>query len=234
MKSALSLITLVAMVAFSVSVVAQESTTETKACSKCPSQKSTVATAAQEDGQCCPVGKAMAKLPKMTYKVGTETVCCSESAKALAEKHKSPIHFVVGDKTFEEKEKAYVSLVEQTESAVASFLKPSKCAASGTHTVAGKSCGCPMQAEQMAKKVKTATEKLTMTYVVGKESCGCAVKAGELAKKTGEKMTYKVGETSTCCSLEARLNLAHAKYKAAVKALAAKPATDKAAAKSGT
>ena len=54
----------------------------------------------------------MAKLPKMTYRVGTEDLCCSESAAKLAEKEKTDVHFVVGEKVFDDKTEAYTALVE--------------------------------------------------------------------------------------------------------------------------
>ena len=95
-------------VAFACSIAAaqeKECSNCPSACSKCPSSE-TVATGAQEKSCCggCAVAKAMKNLPAMTYKVGTEATCCSESASALAKKHDKPIHYVVGEKTFESKE----------------------------------------------------------------------------------------------------------------------------------
>lgn len=168
----------------------------------------------------CPIAAAMEKLPKMTYRVGTEDTCCAKSAAALAEKNSAPIHFVVAEKVFEDKTEAYTSLVEATESMVNDFVTPSSCSKSGTHTVAGKSCKCEAQACKNAELVKTAVEGIKMTYTVGEKSCNCPHEAGSLAKDSGEKMTYVVGEESTCCNMTARLTLAKAKYRAAVKALA--------------
>jgi len=175
----------------------------------------------------CPVTAAMAKLPKMTYRVGTENTCCSESAAKLAKDNKAPIHFVVGEKVFEDKTEAYTSLVEQTETMVSKFVTPSKCDASGTHTVAGKSCKCSVEAGKNAEMVSTAIKDIKMTYAVGEKSCNCPNEAGSLAKSSGKEMTYVIGEEKTCCNMTARLTLAKAKYKAAVQALAA---ADKAAA----
>ena len=79
----------------------------------------------------------MKNLPAMTYKVGTEATCCSESASALAKKHDKPIHYVVGEKTFESKEKAYTALVESTEKFVDAFVTPKKCDKSGKTSIAG-------------------------------------------------------------------------------------------------
>ena len=233
MKALVNIVALLALVVFSANVVAQETSDEAKCAKKeCPAKTSTVAADDTKSCQACPVSAAMAKLPKMTYAVGEESACCADSAKAMAEKTKQPVKFVVGEKKFDDKEKAFVSLVEQTEAHVNTFITPAKCEASGTHTVAGKSCSCPGEAAKNAELVKTAVQKIKMTYVVGKESCSCAVMAGEMAKKAGEKVNFKVGEDdATCCSMTARLNLARAKYKAAVQALAA---AEKAAEKTET
>jgi len=214
-----------------VATVAQE---EGKSCSQCPSQ-SAVATVAKEEGETCsqcPVAKAMANLPKMTYKVGKESTCCDKSAAAIAKKSEKPIHFVVGEKTFEKKDKAYVALVESTEAYVTKFTTACKCEKSGKTTIAGTSCGCPVDAGKKTELVKTAIKDMKISYKVGKETTCCSQSASELVKKSGEKMTYVVAGKETCCNLEARLNLAHAKYAAAVKAMAstekkAAPATEK-------
>ena len=238
MKNILSL-SLLAVAALFVSVAGAQEETKSETCDKCPVTKLATSIAGDctgktcASGECkgCPVTAAMAKLPKMTYRVGTENICCSESAAKMAEEKKSPLHYVVGEKVFEDKTEAYTSLVEQTETMVSEFITPSKCAKSGTHTVAGKSCKCEVQAGKNAQLVSTAVKDIKMTYAVGEKACNCPHEAGAIAKKSGEKMTYVVGEESTCCNMTARLTLAKAKYKAAVKALAA---TEKAAVKTET
>ncbi len=190
----------------------------------CKSADGAVSTLAQEDGKCsaqCPVETAMAALPKMTYKVGTESACCDKAAAALAESNKKPIQFVVGEKSFENKELAFTALVESTESFVNDFVTPKKCEASGATSIAGTSCQCPVEAGQKAELVNAAIKDIKMSYKVGKETTCCDKSAAELVKTTGEKMTYVVNGEETCCSLTARLNLAKAKYAAAVKVLAA-------------
>ncbi len=172
------------------------------------------------EGQ-CPVAAAMNELPKMTYKVGEEATCCSESAAALAKKHDMPVHFVVGEETFEAKEAAFTSLVEQTEAYVNAFITPCSCEVSGTTKIAGKACNCPVEAGKRTELVKAAAEKVHMTYMVGEKACNCPNQAAALAKANNEEKVFVVGEAKTCCEMTARLNLAHAKYKAAVEALAA-------------
>ncbi len=213
-----SSICLALLVALFASVsVAQETATEGKTCTQCPSSK---AMASSQECSGCPVSAAMAKLPKMTYKVGDEATCCSESAAALAKEHSKPIHFVVADKTFEDKQKAYTALVETTEKFVNAFVTPAKCEKSGKTSIAGKSCGCPVEAGKHAELVKKAVGEVKMTYVVGEEKCNCPTQAKAMAKDSDAKTTYVVAGKETCCNLEARLNLAKAKYAAAVKALA--------------
>lgn len=245
MKNVLTFSMLAVAMLFVSSVSAQEAAqAEKKACDKCEKtavSELNVAAAKCTGEKCesaccsgCPVTAAMAKLPKMTYRVGTENTCCSESAAKLAEEKKTTLHYVVGENVFEDKTKAYTSLVEQTESMVNDFVTPKSCATSGTHTVAGKSCKCSVQAGKTAELVKTAIKDIKMTYAVGEKSCNCPNEAGSLAKTSGKDMTYVVGEEKTCCNMTARLTLAKAKYKAAVQALAAADAKTKAATATAT
>ena len=232
MKNVLTFSMLAVAVLFVSTVSAQEGAqAEKKCCDKCDKtavSKLDVAATKCSGEDCassccqgCPVTAAMAKLPKMTYRVGTENTCCAESAAKLAEQNTTAVHFVVGEKVFEDKTKAYTSLVEQTESMVNAFVTPSCCSTSGTHTVAGKSCKCEVQGKANAELVKTAIKDIKMTYAVGEKSCNCPNEAGSLAKTSGKEMTYVVGEEKTCCNMTARLTLAKAKYKAAVQAIVA-------------
>ncbi|MDP1562286.1 MAG: hypothetical protein Q8M16_12980 [Pirellulaceae bacterium] len=182
---------------------------------KCPSQCAA-----------CPVSAAMAKLPKMTFAVGTEKTCCSEQAKALAEQHKAPIQYVVAEKSFDCPTAAMTALVEETESFVTAFTSPKKCEASGNTTIAGHAVACPVEAEKQTVLVSTAIENIKMEYEVAGVKANCSSCAATQAKEKSAPIEYVVGEQKTTCQLTARLNLAHAKYKAAVQSLvAAAPAT---------
>jgi len=210
---------------------AQEGTTKTSGekCANCPTSgqcphaaATLTSTGTQEEGctECATMTAAMAKLPKMTYKVGDESTCCNESATALAKEHAQPIHFVVAEKSYEDKTKAYTALVSHTEEFVNQFVTPHKCETSGQTTLAGHSCACPVTSAKYADEVKAAVTAVTMTYKVGKESCGCPTQAADMASKTeGAKVEYVVGEQCTSCEMTARMNLAQAKYKAAVAAI---------------
>jgi hypothetical protein len=224
-------IVLLAVVAMTAISLAQESETTkanaspAKAC-KCCTVSTDVASdgALASDQNCegeCPVAAAMAELPKMTYTVGTESTCCSHSAAELATSSGNPIHYVVADKTYEDKTEAFTALVESTESFVNAFVTPAQCEKSGTTTVAGKSCGCPVEAGKRAELVSTAISEIKMTYKVGDEEACCPNSAAAMAKATGAETHYLVNGEETSCNLTARLKLATAKYAAAVKAISA-------------
>lgn len=179
------------------------------------------------DGE-CPISKAMASLPAMSYQVGSEKTCCSESAAKLAEASNEAIHFVVAEKVYQDKTEAMTALVEKTEAMVEEFITPCKCETSGKTTIAGETCSCPVQGEQNVALVKAAVEAVNVSYKVGDESCNCPMKAKELAANSDSEMTYVVNGEETCCSMTARLQTARAKYKAAVEAMVS--ASSKAAA----
>jgi len=215
MKQMILAIGLVALL-FANSAFAQE-----KCEGKCPATTAT-SIASDDDkagtGQ-CPIEAAMEKLPAIAYKVGDEAACCANSAAAMAKKSGKPVHYVVVDKTFDNEQAAFTSLVEQTEKFVADFTTPAKCEVSGKVSIGGKSCDCPIKAEETTNLVKSAVEHVAMTYAVGKETCNCPVQAKEMALKSKEKVVYIVNGEKTECEMTARLNLARAKYKAAVDAL---------------
>ena len=182
----------------------------------------------------CPVSKAMAGLPKMSYEVAGEATCCSASAASLAESKSAPIQYVVGEDKFETKEAAYTSLIEKTEAMVEEFVTPCKCEVSGTTTIAGTKCNCPVKAGETAELVKNAVEAVQISYEVGGEACSCSTKAAEMAKEGGVEKMFVVDGEKTSCEMTAKLNLARAKYKAAVAAMVAQSQPAEAAATSGT
>ncbi len=176
-----------------------------------------------ESGTCPVSGEvdaALAKLPQMTFLVGDQETTCSRSAGTMAEAAGKPVQYKVGDQAFDTKEEAFTTLVTRTEEMVSKFTTPSTCKVSGKTTIAGKSCNCPIEAGTMAKKVQAATQLVSMKYQVGDETCSCPNSAAAMAKKAGVKTTFVVDGTETQCEMTARLALARAKYKAAVKALA--------------
>ena len=168
----------------------------------------------------CPIETAMAALPKLTYLVGKEATCCSQTAAKLAKEQNTNVKFVVANKTFEDQGKATLALTEETEKFLTAFTTTSECKVSGKFTVAGKELCCSVMAGERAELAKNAMKKVEMAYLVGDEKCSCPNQAAALAKETGKDKVFLVAGQKTCCSVDARLKLAQAKYKAAVEALA--------------
>ena len=177
----------------------------------------------------------MAKLPKISYAVGEKKSGCPDAAAKIAKDSGGHIHFCVGDTEYDSKSEAQEALLTATERFVASFTKPHTCPKSGQCTLAGQPLNCEKSAAHTAKLMQEAMAKVKFTYAVGEEKCNCPIKATKLAKDSGKEKLFVVGETKTCCEKTARLNLARAKYKAAVEAmLKAQAATAKPEETAGT
>ncbi len=205
-----------------------------KGCGDCPAAAKETSAAACAGGACataecgascgkdcqdCPITAAMKALPQMTFAVGEEKTCCPKTAAELAQKANAPIHYVVADKSFDTESDAKLALVEATEQFVAAFAEPKVCKESGKVTIAGQELCCENAAARTAAVAKAAMDKVEMTYLVGEKECHCPVEAAKLAKDSGDPTVYVVAGESTCCNVTARLNLARAKYKAAVVAV---------------
>ncbi len=205
------------------------------ACSgeKCSSE--TCSAVQCDAGKGCPIAAAMERLPKLTYSVGEKKTCCPDAAAKIVKDSGGHIHFCVADKEFDSKSEAQAALLTSTEQFVANFTKPHTCPKSGQCTLAGQAQGCSKSAAHTAKLMQTAMSKVKFTYAVGDKECGCPVEATKLAKDSGAEKLFVVGEEKTCCEKTARLNLARAKYKAAVEAmLKAQAATAKPEETAGT
>jgi hypothetical protein len=172
-----------------------------------------------KDCKDCPITAAMAALPQMTYVVGEEKTDCPKAAAELAQKANAAIRYVVCDKSYDAESDAKLALVEATETFVAAYAEPKACQETGKVTVCGKELCCEHSASQTAAVAKAAMDKVAMTYLVGEKECSCPVEAEKLAKDTGEPTVFVVAGESTACNVTARLNLARAKYKAAVVAI---------------
>ena len=143
-----------------------------------------------------------------------------EGRSRVGQEARRPMKYVVGEKAYPTKQVATVALAEATEKYVAAFATPKTCAESGKTTVAGKELCCEVMATERATLAKKAMAKVNMTYLVGEKECHCPTEASTLAKSSGSEQLFVVAGEKTCCSATARLNLARAKYKAAVEALA--------------
>lgn len=177
------------------------------------------------DGKCsadsagCSITAGLAKLPKLEYRVGEEALCCEESAKAFATSSGKKLVYLVGKEKFECPTQAFSSLVEQTEKYVADFAAPKTCNVSGTTTIAGECLSCSVKAGEVAAKVKKAMDSVAISYKVGDKVCNCPVEAKAIATEKKTKPLFVVDKEETECEMTARLNLARAKYKAALVAI---------------
>ena len=60
-----------------------------------------------------------------------------------------------------------------------------------------------------------------VSYKVGDQQCDCPNKAKQLAAESGEKVTFVVNDQETCCPIGSKLNLARAKFRAALQTVSA-------------
>lgn len=169
----------------------------------------------------CPVTLAMSELPTMVYAVGEQKVCCEKMAGELAKKESDSVHYVVAEKAYDTKPEAMKALVEKTETMVNAYVAPKKCSESGNTTIAGKTCSCPVETAARVEAVESAVKTVSMKFVVDGQEAACGNCAAARSKETGKPVEYVVAGESTTCEMTARLNLARAKYKAAVEAVVA-------------
>lgn len=229
MKSMFAVLTAFAVVVFASSVQAncgkcgpKDTSADKGAASGCCSEKCTSETcgATQCDaGKGCPIAAAMERLPKITYAVGEKKLTCPKEAAKVAKESGGHVHFCVADKEFDSESEAQDALLAATEKFVADFTKPHKCPKSGQLTLAGKVQSCEVTCAKTAKLMEEAMAKVAFTYQVGDKKCSCPIEAGRLSKDTGKEKLFVVGDTKTTCEKTAKLNLARAKYKAAVEAM---------------
>ncbi len=168
----------------------------------------------------CSVTAGLEKLPKLAYMVGEESICCSEMAKAKAKETGDKLVYLVGTQKFDTETAAFAGLVDQTEKFVDQFAKPQTCKVSGAISVAGQECSCSVMAGEIAQKVKSAMDTVAVSYKVGDKVCSCPIEAKANATSSGLKMLFVVNKEATECEQTARLNLAKAKYQAALVAMA--------------
>ncbi len=177
-------------------------------------------------------------LPKMTYKVGDKSTCCSKEAKGLmTAAPNQKMVYMVGGKEFCDEKAAYTHMVNEYERVAANYCTVAEAKAcseektcpltgkkymvksegAATYTVAGRNTECSKHAAQIAKAGKDAMQKVSMTYrVSGKDYC-CDSMACDHAKAGATKM-YVVNGQETSCEMTARMMLAKAKIEAAQKA----------------
>jgi hypothetical protein len=208
-----------------------------EAVATCSQDKNATAKSCGDNAGCCSKSVA-AMLPAMKYRVGDATVECPDKAKELAKGDAKAIKFVVGDKSFDDVTAANKELT----SALETFANE----ATTVKYAVGEQClACPVSAGELAKKenkkmayrlasfnfasedaakkaissAKEAAGKVEMKMMVGDKCVGCPVEAKELATKEHKTVEYVVGESKTCCDVEAKMNLAKARALATLAAL---------------
>lgn len=203
----------------------QEKTCDGSSCEAgggcCSEKASTVVAEGDATEGVCPVTLAMSELPTLVYAVGEQKVCCEKMAGELAKKESDSVHYVVAEKAYDTKPEAMKALVEKTETLVNAYVAPKKCSESGNTTIAGKTCSCPVETAARVEAVESAVKTVSMKYVVDGQEAACGNCAAARSKETGKPVEYVVAGQSTTCEMTARLNLARAKYKAAVEAVVA-------------
>jgi hypothetical protein len=74
-------------------------------------------------------------------------------------------------------------------------------------------------ATKAAAAAQEAAHKVKMGMKVGDKDYCCSTMAGDAAKASGKPVEYVVGEKTSCCKIEAAVNVARAKLDAAIQAL---------------
>ena len=180
------------------------------------------------DSKCsgCPIEAGMKGLPKLVYVVGGKVTDCNGQAEKLADEEAAEIQFAL-QQSFDCKQSATHALVVATEAMAEQFATPSTCSVSGTTTIAGKKLHCDKAAATLAQEIREAMDTVKVSYVVGEEECHCPSAAAALAEASGEKTLFVVDGEKTSCELTNRLNVARAKYRAAVKTIADQASADR-------
>ena len=182
-------------------------------------------------------GQGCGSVPKLVYKVGDETTCCSKTADKMAKDSGASIKFVVAGKEYSDQGKAYTAYADALETRYEQMTEL-------CYMVDGKCVHCPKEAGAAAKagsKVKYCVASVTFddkadaeaaiaratkaageikmtTTVDGKPYC-CAQTAAKVAKDSGKCCEYSVGDCKTKCETTARAELAKARIDAFLKAV---------------
>jgi hypothetical protein len=175
--------------------------------------------AAKSDCASCPLTAAMEALPKISYVIAGDSSTCAKSATAAADAGKE-VKYVVAGKELCCPTSAKTAHIDSVEKFVASFASTHSCEASGKTFVGNKGFDCDQHATSVASVAKAAMEGVKTIHLVGDKEFCCPTAAGDAAGKANAKVTYAVADEKTECATTNRMNLAVAKYKAAILAIA--------------
>ncbi len=188
---------------------------------------------------------AAAGAPLMTYKVGDDCVRCPEKAAALAKQKSAEVRYVVGDKTYTNKDEAvkayaaalddYVATMTSVRYAVgddcvacprAAAELARKSNSNIQYRVAAMTFDSETKAEAAAKAARLAVEKVALK-AEGRNDCARSCGSRDAAKACNERnaRTAKAAGCGTigdgCCpETHAALSLALARIEAAQRAIA--------------
>ena len=187
--------------------------------------------AEKSDCEACPVTTAMKALPKISFVIAGEASTCAKSAETAKAAGKE-VKYVVAGKELCCAKMAKDAHVEAVETFVGKFASAHTCDTSGKTYVGNKGYACSQHASTVAAAAKKAMEGVKVSHIVADKEYCCPDKAGKAAKEAGAKVTYAVADEKTTCAKTSRMNVAVAKYKAAVQAIAKLETAEKAAANS--
>jgi hypothetical protein len=162
-------------------------------------------------------------MPKMTYKVGDQTMTCSKMAGAKATEQHTHMHYVVNGVEFDSHEKAMTAHAQQLQGMMMDLVRVQ-------FAVDGECVACPDSAKAMAdscesKKLQyrvgpatfdnaedaikasimayNAAMNVKMEYAVGEQVTACSTSAGEMAKANNCSVEYVVNGQRTGCKTSA-------------------------------
>lgn len=176
-------------------------------------------TVAKSECDACPIAKAMEALPKMSYIIAGEASACAKSASTAAEAGKE-VKYVVAGKELCCPTTAKDNHIQSVETFVSTFASTHTCDASSKTYVGNKGYDCNQHASTVAAVAKKAMDGVKTVHLVGDKEICCPNAASEAAEKKGTTVTYVVAEEKTQCAKTNRMNVAVAKYKAAIQAIA--------------
>jgi hypothetical protein len=180
-------------------------------------------------------------MPKMTYKVGDETMGCSKMAGAKAAEQNTHMHFVVADHEYDNQAEAMTAHAKQLEGMMMDLVRIQ-------YAVNDECVACPVEAKALAATCETkklqykvgpatfdnaedaiaasimaynAAKSVNVQYAVGDEITTCSESAGMMADKANCSVEYVVNGNRTTCSKSAGYMKTLASVESALKALAA-------------
>ena len=137
---------------------------------------------------------AAAGAPLMAYKVGDDCVRCPEKAAALAKEKSTELRYVVGDKTYTNKDEAVKAYAAALDGYVATMT-------SVRYAVGDECVACPQTAAELARKNNTNVKYRVAAMTFDNESkAEAAARAARLAvEKVALKAENKSAGAKSCC-----------------------------------